>query len=153
MVSIGEVWSQIDPRDFMVTSSMIQVPYTHKSKLKRTNIKHGRKGTHLLDDGVGKIQIVTSWLNLSKIQELQPTDVKNPYSITDLDAEPVYMTMVCSLGKEYAPISNTGYNHSSQRSTSCSSLNPSSSKPPQPSSRASISKTQNLVKIVTIFFF
>lgn len=38
-----------------------------KSKLKTTNTKCGRKGTHPSDDGVGKIQVGTSWLNLTKL--------------------------------------------------------------------------------------
>ncbi|KAG1756178.1 uncharacterized protein EDB91DRAFT_1241276 [Suillus paluster] len=38
---------------------------------------------------------------MSKIQELRPKDTSKPYSITDLDAELVCMTMVRSLGEEY----------------------------------------------------
>ena len=39
---------------------------------------------------------------MSKIQELRPVDPKTPYTISDLDAELVCMTMVRSLGEEYA---------------------------------------------------
>jgi hypothetical protein len=39
---------------------------------------------------------------LSKIKELHPNDSKNPYTIKDLDEELICMTMVRSLGKEYA---------------------------------------------------
>ena len=39
---------------------------------------------------------------MSKIQELRPVDPKKPYTITDLDAELVCMTMVHSLGEEYS---------------------------------------------------
>ena len=39
---------------------------------------------------------------MSKIKELRPVDPKKPYTIDDLDAELVCMTMVRSLGEEYA---------------------------------------------------
>src|ERR1700709_2798170 len=39
---------------------------------------------------------------MSKVKELRPTDPKNPYTIKDLDAELICMTMVCSLGDEYS---------------------------------------------------
>ncbi|KAG0693050.1 hypothetical protein DFH29DRAFT_1007700 [Suillus ampliporus] len=39
---------------------------------------------------------------MSKIQELRPKDSAKPYSIADLDAELVCMTMVRSLGEEYS---------------------------------------------------
>jgi hypothetical protein len=39
---------------------------------------------------------------MSKIKELRPTGAKNPYTIEDLDAELICMTMVHSLGKEYS---------------------------------------------------
>ena len=38
---------------------------------------------------------------MSKIEEVWPVDPKKPYTITDLNAELVCMTMVHSLGKEY----------------------------------------------------
>jgi hypothetical protein len=39
---------------------------------------------------------------MSKIKELRPTGGKNPYTIQDLDAELICMTMVRSLGEEYS---------------------------------------------------
>jgi hypothetical protein len=39
---------------------------------------------------------------MSKIKEPRPVDPKNPYTINDLDAELICMTMVRSLGEEYA---------------------------------------------------
>src|ERR1700710_2359842 len=39
---------------------------------------------------------------MSKIKELRPNDPKNPYTIKDLDAELICMTMVRSLGEEYS---------------------------------------------------
>jgi hypothetical protein len=39
---------------------------------------------------------------MSKINELHPVDPKKPYTITDLDAELICMTMVRSLGEEYS---------------------------------------------------
>ena len=39
---------------------------------------------------------------MSKIKELRPVDPKKPYTINDLDAELVCMTMVHSLGEEYS---------------------------------------------------
>src|ERR1700709_1628163 len=39
---------------------------------------------------------------MSKIKELRPNEPKNPYTIKDLDAELICMTMVRSLGEEYS---------------------------------------------------
>ena len=39
---------------------------------------------------------------MSNVKELHPNDPKNPYTIKDLDAELICMTMVRSLGEEYS---------------------------------------------------
>ena len=39
---------------------------------------------------------------MSKIKKFRPVDPKKPYTIDDLDAKLVCMTMVRSLGEEYA---------------------------------------------------
>jgi len=49
------------------------------------------------------LSTLIAWIEdgMSKIKELRPMDPKNPYTINDLDAELICMTVVCSLGEEY----------------------------------------------------